>query len=179
MSGIAIGIAISAADTRSANAQAAIQQNGQGSTFAGLDLGAAAVGNGSGLLLDYGAVFGYFFRPELFAGAFINYSNLGSVTSPLGNASSGLTVFGVEGDLALPQVLPGLYVGLKLGLQIISSTFNGTSTNSNSFVLGPQVGWDIPFATSFSIGPQANYLIAFVNNNPNELNLLAVIKYWF
>lgn len=184
-SGLLIALIATLALSVTGSAQAASAQNSSyttaySSAYVGVLLGVGI--SGSHVLLEPGLEGGYRFQPEFSVGIygqeFSSSADVGSVS-----ASSHTWLYGVAGDYYFPQV-QGLHAGLKIGLQseVDTSTSTGTGTVSGTttnFTFAPEVGYDHPLSSEFSIGGQVDLFLPIANGTVAIFNLLASAKYHF
>ena len=83
-----------------------------------------------------------------------------------------------DGVFYIPQTDRGLYLGIIGGINI--ATDANRSSGQVYGDLGVVAGWDIHLQPEFSIGVEAQDVAApvFGTASTNELNVLAVVKFW-
>lgn len=155
---------------------AQVEKN-QGMGYAGLMLGFADPTN-MDPRLGYGANVGLIFPMGLTGSIYI----LNSTESENGVDTSVLH-YGLGVDYSLSGMfsgpLGGLHAGLKLGMATAETEFRGASNSEDFFTFGPSVGYDYPIVSYFSVGGEANLLLASGDNTVSTLYVLATGKFWF
>ncbi|OFZ53613.1 MAG: hypothetical protein A2428_15040 [Bdellovibrionales bacterium RIFOXYC1_FULL_54_43] len=178
--------------------QAQSKAAGGGTSYLAGHLGAGFPNNGQGTNLMFGGAFGFFWTSEYSGAVFIDHMNVGSISSSLltlNQSSQGITLFGVEANRELSDLVEGLQVGIKVGLTStsVTATAPGVFTDSQSnmnFFIGPKVAYDYPVVGNLRIGGEGNFLFkstsdepitgfATVNGTGTMFNLLGVVKYLF
>lgn len=166
----------------SSSTYATIGSSMSGGTL-GVHAGPAIVGNGSGLHFDLGLNASYPLSSiPFFLGASFSWIDRGTIGSNP-NSAKGSTYL-VDGSLNYDTSswFPNSFLGLALGISWdhASTTTNGVSNSvtNSGFIIGPRAGADFPFSSSFSVGGEADWMVS-TSNNPNVLELLAVLKWWF
>lgn len=129
----------------------------------------------------WGATAHYKIMPNVNIGAFFSYySNSVTLTNGALSGSSydqHYTQLAAEANY-LFDMLPGAYLGLKMGIGLQSTSLTD-STTSTHYLIGPDIGYDVPIGSGLSLGGQINVLYETSSPNVTATNLLAVLKYNF
>lgn len=72
-----------------------------------------------------------------------------------------------------------LYAGAKLGTTRTSGAVLGQSGSTWDLSAGPMVGYDFNVANNITVGPSAEYIFVFADNNYQLFNIFANVKYHF
>ena len=140
-----------------------VQAEGQG--YVGALVGGQTVTKGGGTGIAFGGNLGMMATAEIGVGAYFNYRKKDGFKNML---------FGLEGNYWLKDVAPGLFVGIRAGME--------SNDAESPFSLGAQVGYDYALAPEFSIGAEFDYnfvLSKGVSESHGVMSYLAAIKYWF
>ncbi len=136
-------------------------------TSVGFLAGLGVYNKGYGSQFSLGGNVRHKFLPEFGAGVTFTYASLAN--SMLGiNYSSNVKHIDADFDYYLAD-LPGLWFGPRLGIGILSTSFDFTlnttaqsiSDSSTAFEVGPAVGYDFMLHENFSVGLDLSYIWAF------------------
>lgn len=86
-------------------------------------------------------------------------------------------------ESALEGYLKSFHVGTKEGVlferwHLDTADNRDASSNEQSFVLGPLVGYDYTFAKNYSLGAEAYYLVNFRASRSDLFQAHLELKYW-
>ncbi len=156
----------------------------EGVGYVGADLGFAKPSvTGVDSRFVYGAQAGaYVWEDMLSVGG---YFNMGAKKKS--GAKQDLMTFGLDVDYHFNDLMPGLYAGLKIGME--SLKYNVTGTYS-ALAWGPEVGYDYAVGSGFSVGAEGSFVfvakkdkkvlgVAANQKAHQTWTLAATVKYWF
>jgi hypothetical protein len=154
--------------------QAAPSYNSVGA-FAGFGF----VGNNNGTKLNIGLDAAHRMTEDFGVGAYFSYISLGSATDPFGNTtSSNLVLLAAEANYYFHGPADGLHLGIKLGPQFTSYSYNNNSSNHTDLGYGAHLAYDYNINGNFTFGPEISVLTSTQNNAPTVTSIIGVLKYF-
>ena len=102
-------------------------------------------------------------------------------------AKQDLMTYGLDVDYYATDLLPGLYAGLKIGMETIKYDLLGSY---GALAWGPELGYDYVVGSGVSVGAEGSFLfvakkdktylgVAADQKSHNTWALAATVKYWF
>lgn len=144
--------------------------------------GLAILGDSSGSHFDAGLHASYAFLPPLTADFNFSYIDKGGLNINGMQATGSLYLLYASLMYDTTILYPGTSAGMAMGIGLdhlsLNSPGTSTSTTTDSFIIGPKLGYDYFMKPSLSIGGQADWLINTHANEPNILEVLFVVKWW-
>ena len=144
--------------------------------------GLAVLGDSGGNHFDVGVNGSYQIIPPLTADLNFSWIDRGGLNINGSQATGSLYLLYAGLMYDMSAFYPGFSLGAAMGVgfdHVSVTTGNNSNTNTtNGFYIGPKAGYDFPMGSSWTLGAQADWLITSKSNEPNVLEVLAVVKLW-
>lgn len=150
--------------------------------WAGLNFGPSIWNGEFGTNFSWGGDFGYKISPFVGVGLQGLYTSINSTTTAVGVLSSNEGVYAAELNYYISGAEPGLWVGVRAGVGVLSQNLAGIGNSWTSFAVAPAVGYRFGLSTRLTLGVDAQYwAVLGVSGSPayGFLSTLASIQFWF
>jgi hypothetical protein len=138
--------------------------------YVGALVGGQTISKGGGTGFALGANAGVMVTDVIGVGAYFSWRSKDSVTT---------IPFGLEANYWWKDVAPGLYTGVRFGLERSSAA----GTSITPFEFGAQVGYDYAVAANFTVGGEFSYAFVMAKGTGGEshgtMTYGVTGKFWF